>query len=128
MTTDHRQDESSITVGRDWLDDVLHDDAREHREHYLADDGFTARVMGALPSPAVASAALPAWRKPAIAGMWALAALGVAVALPDAAADAALQILRAVNLQRVSLVEIGGVVLALGAATWAGMGYALRKV
>jgi len=47
----------------DWLDDVLRADGREHRADYLDDDGFTARVMSALP----AAAQLPAWRKPALA-------------------------------------------------------------
>ena len=51
----------------DWLDDVLRADGREHRADYLDDEGFTARVMSALP----AVAALPAWRKPALAALWA---------------------------------------------------------
>ena len=115
-------------AGREWLDGVLADDAREHRDAYVDDGGFTARVMDALPAPAAAGAALPAWRKPVLTGVWALATVGIVIALPDAAADAAQQIMRTIGGQHLSLIDVGGFLLALGAATWAGMGYALRKV
>ena len=53
---------SRADAGDDWLDGLLRADGGEHRAGYLDDDGFTARVMSALPAPA----ALPAWRKPAL--------------------------------------------------------------
>ncbi len=40
---------------------------REHRAAYVADDGFTARVMARLPPPPT----LPAWRRPVIVLLWA---------------------------------------------------------
>ena len=74
----------------DWLDAALRADAREHRGDYLADDGFTARVMAKLPAPAT----LPAWRKRAVVAMWAVASVGIAVALPGAYVDVAREFFR----------------------------------
>ena len=42
----------------DWLDAALAAAGKEHRAAYVADDGFTARVIGRLP----AAPTLPAWR------------------------------------------------------------------
>ena len=47
----------------DWLEHALIEDGRAHRAGYIVDDGFSARVAGALPPPAT----LPAWRKPVVA-------------------------------------------------------------
>jgi hypothetical protein len=74
----------------DWLDVALRADAREHHADYLAEDGFTARVMAALPAPAT----LPAWRKRAVIGMWTAASVGIAVALPGAYMDVAREFVR----------------------------------
>ena len=63
----------SPAAGDDWLDRLLADDASEHRDLYVADDGFTARVMAALPAPVTA----PAWRKPVVVALWGVAAVGV---------------------------------------------------
>ncbi len=82
----------------DWLDDLLRADGREHRAGYLDDEGFTARVMSALPAPA----ALPAWRKPALAALWAGAGIGIALALPATVGDVAHEILRVILGQRIS--------------------------
>ena len=57
---------------------MLREDGREHRAAYLDDDGFTTRLMAALPVPAT----LPAWRKPALTALWAAAGIGIAFALP----------------------------------------------
>ena len=107
----------------DWLDAVLNADAREHRAAYLDDDGFTARLMSALPAPL----ALPAWRKPALAALWAAAGIGIAVALPNAGVNFAHEILRVIVGQQVSIAGIAAGVGALGAATWGATALALRE-
>ena len=109
--------------GDDWLDGLLRTDAREHRDDYLNDDGFTARVMAALPAPA----ALPAWRKPALAALWAGAGIGIALALPATVVDVAHDILRVILGQRVSLAGIGTGVVVLGASAWTAAALILRR-
>ena len=42
------------------MEQALVHDAREHRDGYVDDAGFTASVMAALPAPA--PLALPRWR------------------------------------------------------------------
>jgi hypothetical protein len=106
----------------DWLDDLLREDGREHRAFYVDDGGFTARLMAALPAPAT----LPAWRKPALTGLWAAAGIGIALALPGTAVDVAREVLRVVIGQPVSLAGITAGVVALGAATWVAAAVALR--
>lgn len=106
----------------DWLDATLRADGREHRAEYLDDAGFTARVMAALPAPV----ALPAWRRPVLTLLWALAGLGIALALPGAVVDVAYDVMRLVVGQRVSLSGIGAAVVGLGVATWAAAALALR--
>ena len=107
----------------DWLDAALRANAREHRGDYLADDGFTARVMAKLPVPAT----LPAWRKRAVVGMWAVASVGIAVALPGAYADVAREFFRVVAGHPVSLAQIATGVVMLGIGTWTAMVWALRR-
>ncbi len=108
----------------DWLDALLARDGHEHRASYLDDDGFSARVMAALPP---APAALPAWRKPALAGLWAVAGIGIAFALPATVTDVAHEIMRAILGQRVSVAGLGAVVVALAASAWAAAAVALRS-
>jgi len=110
-------------AGDDWLDQLLAEDGRDHRAGYLADDGFTARVAAALPAPI----ALPAWRRPMLALLWTIAAIGIAVALPEALADAASAIIRLFGHQRISLANVATGLVALGVAAWAGAVYALRR-
>ena len=102
-----------------WLEDALRADATG----YLDDAGFTARVMDALPPPA----AVPRWRKPAVAALWALAAAGTAIALPGAFLDVARETYKLIAAQPVSLPQIATVVVALGIATWSATVYALRS-
>jgi hypothetical protein len=109
--------------GDDWVDDLLRADAREHRDGYLDDDGFTARVMAALPAPAT----LPAWRKPALAALWAGAGIGIALALPGTVVDVAHEVLRVILGQRVSLASIGTGLLVVGASAWTAAALALRR-
>lgn len=106
----------------DWLEAALRADAREHADAYVADDGFTARVMNALPAPAV-----PAWRRPAVLGMWIVAAAGAAVSVPDIAVDVGREAFRLLAAQPISLPQIGAALGALALATWAAAAYALRS-
>jgi len=107
----------------DWLDALLRADGRDHRADYLDDDGFTARVAAALPA---SPAALPAWRKPAVAALWAAGGIGVAFALPGAASDAAHEIIRAILAQRVSAGGIGTALVVLLASAWTAVAVVLR--
>ena len=102
---------------RDWLDDVLRSD-----EEYIADDGFTARVTSALPAPA----ALPKWRKPAVAVLWGVAAAGLAVAAPGAMLDVAREAYRLLATVPVSVAGLASAMAAIVAATGAAAAYALR--
>lgn len=55
-----------------WLETLLRDDAR--RQPHIADDGFAARVISALPAPHKAA---PRWLVPAAGVFGAAAALGL---------------------------------------------------
>lgn len=110
--------------GDDWLDAALRDDAAEHASAYVADGGFTAKVIAALP-PDIASA--PAWRKPAVAVIWSAAAVGASVALPQVAIDVAREAFSLLAAHRVSLPQIGMALALLGFATWSAAAYALRN-
>ena len=113
---------SAAPEGEDWLDDLLAADGHEGRSFYVSDDGFTARVMHALP----ASITLPAWRKPAIAALWGVAAVTFAAALPSAALDVAREAYRLIAAHPVSLSGIAGAVACAGILTWTAAAYALR--
>ena len=113
---------SRADAGDDWLDGLLRADGGEHRAGYLDDDGFTARVMSALPAPA----ALPAWRKPALTALWAGAGIGIALELPATVVDVAHEVLRVILGQRVSLSGIGAGVVVLGVSAWAAVALVLR--
>jgi len=113
---------SGRTAGDEWLDGLLRADAREHAAAYVGDDGFTTRVLRALPAPL----ALPAWRKPAIAVLWGAAGVALAVALPAAAMDVAREAYRLLAAQPVSLSGIAGALVAAGALTFSAAAYALR--
>ena len=114
---------SRTDAGDDWVDALLRADGREHRADYLDDGGFTARVMAALPA---SPAALPAWRKPALAALWAVAGIGIAFALPATASDIAHEILRAIFAQRVSATGLGAAFVALVASAWTAAALVLR--
>jgi hypothetical protein len=106
-----------------WLDRVLREDGREHRATHVDDGGFTARLMSALPPPAT----LPAWRRPALTALWAVAGIGIALALPGTVVDVAHEILRVIVGQPVSLTGIAAGVAGLAAASWAAMAIAVSK-
>ncbi len=102
---------------------MLRADANASRDDYIADDGFTARVMSALP----AAAALPKWRKPVVAALWGVAAVGVAVAAPGAVLDVAREAYRLLATVPVSLAGIAGAMAAIVTATGAAAAaYTLR--
>ena len=109
-------------IGGDWLDRLLADDARAHRDAYVADEGFTARVMQALPAPLT----LPAWRKPVVMALWGVAAAGVALAMPSAVLDVGREAYRLLAAYPVSLSGIAGAVVAMIALTSAAAAYTLR--
>ena len=113
---------SAATPGDDWLDGLLAADARKVRSSYIDDQGFTARVMHALPVPLT----LPAWRKPAIVALWGVALAGVALALPGAALDVAREAYRLLGAHPVSLSGMAGAILFAGALSWSAAAYALR--
>jgi len=96
----------------DWIDTLLAADAAETQAAYLADDGFTARVLAALPE----SITRPAWRKPAVVALWGAAVAGLAVATPDTLLGAVREGYRLVASMPVSLPGLAGaagVMLAL---------------
>src|SRR5215475_2397986 len=111
-----------MSAGDDWLEDVLRTDAGEHAAAYLPDDGFTARVLGQLPRPA----ALPAWRRPVVALLWAVVGIAVAMALPiwfDNVFRGAAALLFG---HRFTVSDIAIVVATLGAMTWSALFVAAR--
>ncbi len=89
---------------------------------YLDDDGFTARVMAALPAPA----ALPAWRKPALTVLWAVAGSASRWRCRARSPTSPTRSCALILGQPVSLAGIAAGVVALGAATWAAAALALR--
>ena len=110
------------TSAEDWIERLLVDAAREHRDGYLADDGFTARMMGKLPGTVTA----PSWRKPALTVMWGAAAIAIATVLPQVFVDAGREVYKLVAAQPVSLSGIGGALLAACTLTWGAAAYTLR--
>ena len=74
-----------------------------------------------------ARAELPRWRKPALLALWAVAAIGTAIALPGAMADVTHEVFRVIAGQSVSLSGIAAGVAALAVASWGAIGYVLRR-
>jgi len=115
--------QGTTAAAGDWLDRVLADDVRDHAGDYIVDDGFTARVMSALPAPIAA----PAWRKPAVTALWGVAAVGLAFALPGAAIDVAREAFKLFSAKPFALSEIAAVLAIAGLGTWTSAIYAWRK-
>ena len=116
--------EPTIAPQDDWLEQALRAHGDAHRGDYIADAGFSARVMAALPAPVEA---VPRWRRPAVVAIWAAAVAGASVALPDVALSVGREAFRLLAAQPVSLPQIGAALAALGIATWAAAGWALRS-
>lgn len=106
----------------DWLERALRAEAVAHRGDYVADDGFTARVLAKLP----AQPSLPAWRKPVVTALWALAGAGTALALPDLYVNALREGLR-LAAQPFALPQLAAGIALLGVASWTGIIWALRR-
>ena len=114
--------DTSPAPADDWLEGLLAADATAAREVCIADDGFTARVMHALP----VTAAAPAWRKPAVAVLWGAAAAALALAMPGALLDVAREGYRLLATQPVSLSGLAATAVAMVALTGAAAAYTLR--
>ena len=115
--------DSTTGSGDDWLDGLLRADALDARSGYIADEGFSARVMHALP----ARLTLPSWRKPAVVALWGVALAGVTLALPGAALDVAREAYRLLGAHPVSLSGMVGALVFAGALSWSAAAYALRS-
>ncbi len=107
-------DLGETTPSRDWLDSALARQSREHADAYIVDDGFTARVMVALPA---AVRSLP-WRKPVLAILWTVAVAGFAVTLPGAAVDLAREAFRLLAVKPVTLPDLALLAGIVGAGMW----------
>jgi hypothetical protein len=114
-------DTQRMLADDNWLEDVLRADAREHAASYLADDGFTARVLGQLPRPA----ALPAWRRPVVWSLWAIVAIAVVAALPIWFEDV-FRSTAALFFGRISLSDMAMLLALLGGVTWSTLFFAAR--
>lgn len=115
-------DRTSSPDRSDWLDALLAADAAETQATYLADDGFTARVLAALPG----ALARPGWRKPAVVALWGAAVAGLAVATPDTLLGAVREGYRLVASMPVSLPGLAGAVGVMLVLTGAAAAYTLR--
>ena len=105
----------------DWIESLLLRDSSQ--TDYIADGGFTARVLAQLP----AARALPAWRRPAIIVLWIVAAALAAIAVPGVAIDIARATYRVFAALPFSLSSLAFAIVALGAATWTAAVFALRR-
>jgi hypothetical protein len=106
-----------------WLERALADDGALHRDAYVDDGGFTAKVMNELPAPA----ALPRWRRPALVGLWTVAGAGIVSAVPGTMFDVARETFRLVSARPFALSEIAALLLVVGVATGMGTAMALRR-
>ena len=107
----------------DWLEAVLTADGGDHRGDYIADEGFTARVMQKLPAPVT----VPAWRRPVVIALWLVAAACIATMLPRTALDLAREVVTLLAARPFSLSTLGFGVVALGIAMWTATALALRR-
>lgn len=108
--------------GGDWLDGLLRDDGEAHRHAYIADDGFAARVVAALPAPAT----LPRWRRPALIGLWVTGGVGAAWAAPGVVLDVVRECVRVIGGQPVAATDVAAGILALAIAAFAAAAVSLR--
>jgi len=107
----------------DWLECTLRAEAADQGAQYLADDGFTARVLVHLPPPA----ALPAWRRPALILLWLVAAGAAVAALPDLAYDLFRSLVAAVVVVPLTLSRIMIALAVLAALAWSAIVYVMRE-
>ena len=106
-----------------WLEQALKADAQAHAAAYVADDGFTAKVLARLPAPAV----LPAWRRPVVALLWLIAGGAVVALLPDLFYDLFGGLVALlVGQPMLTWSHLAVALMLLGAATWSTLVYAMR--
>jgi hypothetical protein len=110
------------SAGEDWLEQALRADARAHAADYLADDGFTARVLAGLPQPAL----LPAWRRPVVALFWLVVAIAGVAALPTWFDETFRSLAALIAGHRFELSDVAVILTVLGAATWSALVYAAK--
>jgi len=106
----------------DWLEQALRADGHAYRSAYVADDGFSLRILQALPRAVTP----PAWRKPVLALMWTGAEIAALLAIPGLFDDVFRGAVAMFVGHRLGIGDIAGLVIALGAATWGTLIYALR--
>ena len=109
----------------DWLERTLARDAVEHRGAHVDDAGFTARVIAALPAPLAIAA--PRWRKPVEWALWGIAGTAIAASLPSLATDVAREMFRLLAAQPIAPMTVLAVLAAMGAATFGGAAFVLRR-
>ena len=107
----------------DWLERLLVDDASDARNAHVDDAGFTARVMAALPASLLA----PRWRRPVEWALWGIAGTAIAATLPTMATDVAREMFRLIAAQPISPAYVLAVLAAMGAATFGGAAFVLRR-
>jgi hypothetical protein len=112
-----------IDAGDDWLDDMLRGAGPEHRADYIADDGFTHRVMAQLPEPAT----LPAWRRPTVALLWVLAVGAAMVALPGLFEELFRGVVGIFTGHRLGLPDVAVALVLFGGVAWSTLVYAIRS-
>lgn len=117
------QTPASYEPPADWLDALLMRDADRHAGDYIADDGFTAQMLQRLPL----AGALPEWRRPVVIALWAIAATGLALALPATVRDVARETLHLFVSRPISLSAIGATLLAAALAPSIAAALALRR-
>ena len=111
-----------IGAGDDWLDDVLRDAGRIHRDDYIADNGFTRSVMTKLPE----AATLPAWRRPVVALLWVLSVGAAMVALPGVFEDLFRGAVAVFTGHRLGLADVAAALVLFGGVAWSTLVYAMR--
>jgi hypothetical protein len=106
----------------DWLENALRAAGRDHRADYVADDGFTSRVVAQLPRRADA----PAWRRPLMFTLWLLVGVAALLSLPSVFDQVFRNGVALLMGHRLGLIDVAAVLAMLSAATWGGLLYAAR--
>jgi hypothetical protein len=106
----------------DWLEQALTAEGREHRAAYIADDGFTAAVVGRLPQPVT----VPAWRRAAVVLLWLSAAVAAVLIVPGVFDQAFRGAVAIFVGHRMGFADIAGLLMLLAAMTWGAVVYAMR--
>lgn len=115
--------EHSTPVSDDWLDAALRADAQEHAAHYIADAGFTAKLIGRLPT---AAATVPQWRRPVVALLWLALGTAAAVALPGWLDEVFRRIVDLMAGHPPTVTTVAAAITLVGALSWSAIVYAAR--